>query len=278
MSNLISRRTLIGGGLGLATGAIALATPASASPFTTVRVATFNIHHAAGGDAVVDLERIAGFIDDMDVDVVGLQEVDRHWSERSDWADQPAALGKLLGMRAVYGANLDLDPPAEGQPRRQYGTAILSRKPILRWKNTLLPKFPAGEQRGLLQATIEVGGARITFANTHLQHNNAEERAAQANAIVELLDDRRTLLVGDLNATAEQPEIQTLTDVYADSWAAVGEGPGYTYDAADPHARIDFVLASPDVRPVGAWVVTEAAAASDHLPVVVEYRVRKGTH
>ncbi|GIG67189.1 endonuclease/exonuclease/phosphatase family protein [Phytomonospora endophytica] len=278
MSNTISRRTLIGGGLGLAVGAFAFAAPAAASPYATIRVATFNIHHGAGGDGLVDLERVAAFIEDLDVDLVGLQEVDNHWGERSAWADQAAILSRLLGMRAVYGANLDLDPPAEGQPRRQYGTAILSRGPILRWSNTLLPKLPAGEQRGLLQATVEARGARLTFANTHLQHTSAAERQAQADAIVALLGERRTMLVGDLNATAEQPEIQTLTDVFADSWAAVGEGPGYTYDAANPHARIDFVLATPDVKPVEARVVTEAASASDHLPVVVEYRVRKGTH
>lgn len=278
MTNPISRRALLGGGLGLATGAIALATPASASPYATIRVATFNIHHGAGADNVVDLERIAAFIEDWDVDLVGLQEVDRHWSERSGWADQPTLLAERLRMRVVYGANLDRDPPAEGLPRRQYGTAILSRWPILSWSNTLLPKLPTGEQRGLLQATVEAHGARITFADTHLQHTSAQERQAQADAIVELLDDRRTLLVGDLNATPEKPEIVTLTDIYADSWPVVGEGPGYTYDAANPHARIDFVLATPDVRPVSARVVTEAAAASDHLPVVVEYRVRKGTH
>ncbi|HEY1176155.1 MAG TPA: endonuclease/exonuclease/phosphatase family protein [Phytomonospora sp.] len=278
MRNTISRRALIGGGLGHAAGAFALGTPASASPYTTIRVATFNIHHGAGGDNVVDLERVARFIEDLDVDLVGLQEVDNHWGERSGWADQTAILADRLGMRGVYGANLDLDPPAEGEPRRQYGTAILSRSPILRWSNTLLPLFPGGEQRGLLQATVEVRGARVTFADTHLQHTSNAERQAQADAIVELLGDRRTLLVGDLNATAEQPEIQTLTDVFADSWAAVGDGPGYTYDAANPHARIDFVLASPDVKPVEARVVTEAASASDHLPVVVEYRVRKGIH
>ncbi|GLZ78210.1 metal-dependent hydrolase [Actinorhabdospora filicis] len=278
MSNTISRRALVGGGLGLAAGALALAGPAQASPYATIRVASFNIHHGAGGDNVVDLERVASFIESWDVDIVGLQEVDRHWGERSGWADQPALLAKRLGMRVVYGANLDLAPPAEGLPRRQYGTAILSRWPILDWSNTLLPKFPAGEQRGLLRATVQAHGARVTFAGTHLQHTSAAERQAQADAIVALLGQRRTVLVGDLNATPEQPEIVTLTGVYADAWAAVGDGPGYTYDALNPHARIDFVLATPDVRAVGARVVTEAAAASDHLPVVVEYRVRKGTH
>lgn len=276
MSNTIGRRTLISGGLGLAAGAFALAGPASASPYATVRVATFNIHHGAGGDNVVSLERIAAFIESWDIDLVGLQEVDRHWGDRSGWADQATELAERLGMRAVYGANLDLDPPAEGLPRRQYGTAILSRWPILDWSNTLLPRLPAGEQRGLLRATVVANGARITFAGTHLQHTSNAERQAQADAIVALLGHDRTVLVGDLNATPAAPEITTLTDVFADSWTGVGEGPGYTYDAENPHARIDFVLATPDVRPVAARVVTEAAPASDHLPVVVEYRVRKG--
>jgi endonuclease/exonuclease/phosphatase family metal-dependent hydrolase len=266
--------------LGLAAAlVVALSSPATAGTdhhWQPLRVASYNIHHGAGTDGALDLERIARVIGAMRADVVGLQEVDRHWSERSDFVDQAAWLSRRLGMRVVYGANLDLDPLQPGQPRRQYGTAILSRYPILSWRNTYLPRFGDHEQRGLLEAVVTVRGTRVRVADTHLQHNDNLEREAQAARIVELLgpDPRRTVLLGDLNAVPGTPEIETLTGVFVDSWAAVGDGAGFTYPAELPDRRIDYVLASPDVRPVAARV--PATDASDHLPVVVDYLVPRG--
>jgi endonuclease/exonuclease/phosphatase family metal-dependent hydrolase len=76
------------------------------------------------------------------------------------------------------------------------------------------------------------------------------------------------VLLGDLNATPESPEIAAITEDLADTWVAAGEGEGFTYDAATPHARIDYVLTSSDVVAKAAAVVT--SDASDHLPVVVD--------
>ncbi|MGP4110336.1 endonuclease/exonuclease/phosphatase family protein [Streptomyces sp. 4N509B] len=272
----------LGAGLGLAAASPAAAAGVDTAPSAPsapsrhaarrLRVATFNIHHGASPADVLDLERVARVIAALRVDVVGLQEVDRHWSERSGLVDQPAWLGRRLRMHHVYGANLDLDPAEPGAPRRQYGTAILSRWPVLSWRNTHLPLFPGHEQRGLLQATLAVRGTRLTAAVTHLQHNDNVEREQQAARIVELLggDPRRTVLVGDLNARPGAPEIRTLTDALPDPWPRVGDGDGFTYGSVDPTSRIDYVLASRDLRPLAAEVVTLDPEASDHLPVVAE--------
>jgi endonuclease/exonuclease/phosphatase family metal-dependent hydrolase len=95
-----------------------------------IDVATYNIHHAADVNEQLSLERIAAEIDATGAEVAGLQEVDRHWSARSEFVDQAQWLAKRVRMHVVYGANLDLDPPTAGAPRRQYGTAILSEFPI----------------------------------------------------------------------------------------------------------------------------------------------------
>lgn len=76
------------------------------------------------------------------------------------------------------------------------------------------------------------------------------------------------VILGDLNARPEAPEIVALTDDLVDAWAAAGTGPGYTFDASTPHARIDYVLSSDDVVTHMAAVVT--TDASDHFPVVVD--------
>jgi endonuclease/exonuclease/phosphatase family metal-dependent hydrolase len=75
---------------------------------TTVTVTSFNIHHGQGTDGCLDLARIARVIRASGAGVAGLQEVDRHFAKRSDWADQAAELAGLLGCHVAYGANRHL--------------------------------------------------------------------------------------------------------------------------------------------------------------------------
>ncbi|TDD65786.1 metal-dependent hydrolase [Jiangella aurantiaca] len=253
--------------LGLMAGTALPASSADPSPRDRpLTVMSFNIHHGVGTDNLLNLQRVADVIKTEGVDVVGLQEVDRHWGERSDFVDQAAWLAEELDMHVVYGANLDQDPLQPGQPRRQYGTAILSERPIREWDNTFLPRYEGHEQRGLLRARINVRGVWVTVYNTHLQHNDANERLEQVAAIEQLMGepDESVVLLGDLNARPEAPEIQALVDELVDTWEAAGVGDGNTYPAEDPNARIDYVLTSDDVIVRTAAVVS--TDASDHLP------------
>jgi endonuclease/exonuclease/phosphatase family metal-dependent hydrolase len=262
--------------LATALGATTVATPAATASNARavasereLRVATFNIHHGVGLDGVLDLARIAATVERTGAEVVGLQEVDRHWSQRSNFVDQATWLADVLGMDLAFGANLDLDPPAPGAPRRQFGTAILSAYRIRATTNTLLPRPLGGEQRGLLEAQIKVRGIPVRVFNTHLQHNSQFERLAQVARISEVLATAKesVVLLGDLNATPDTPEIADLTDQLVDAWVTAGVGDGFTFDAATPHARIDYVMSSGNVVARTAAVVTTDAA--DHLPVVV---------
>ena len=235
----------------------------------TVTVATYNIHSGVGADGVLDLERLARVLEETRAEVVALQEVDRCRREESGYADQPVWFAERLGMEVAFGANLDLEPAAPGHPRRQYGTALLSRHPIVSHTNTALPRFPDGEQRGLLEAVVDVAGHATRFLVTHLQHDSAAERLAQVDAILEHVDaGLPTVLLGDLNARPDSAEYARIAEAFDDAWVAVGQGPGHSFDALEPHERIDYVLTRPGVRAVSAHVVR--TAASDHLPVVAE--------
>ena len=63
---------------------------------STVRLVTFNIHHGVGDDGRHDLPRLARVLADVHPDVVCLQEVDRHYGERSEFADQALLLSRAL--------------------------------------------------------------------------------------------------------------------------------------------------------------------------------------
>jgi endonuclease/exonuclease/phosphatase family metal-dependent hydrolase len=271
-------RRLLAFALAVSGALMVLAAPAGAATHG-VRVVTalsFNIHHAQGTDDVLDLRRIAEVIRASRADVVGLQEVDRHYSERSDWADQAGELARMLGYHVVFGANIDRDPPAAGRPRIQYGTAILSRHPITSWDNTHLFRSPDQEQRGLLHAEIDLRGVPFHVYNTHLAASSQTDRLAQTRQIVDLIDGNGpTVLMGDLNATPDSPEMSTLDGHLVDSWTATGIGDGATYPVEDPDRRIDYVLTAGEVRPVWTRVLTATPEASDHLPVASHLVVRQ---
>lgn len=238
-----------------------------------VNVMSYNIYHGVGLDGELDLERIAKVIQDADADIIGIQEVDRFYGDRSDFQDQTKELAKLLGYDYVYGANLNLDP-AEGQEEnRQYGTGILSKYPIIDSENIFLSSF-GNEQRGLLRTTINVRGVHVNFYNTHLGLN-ASERTAQVEEIIEEKSSfgGPSVLVGDLNAEPHSDEFQLLLNEgnFIDTFADVENSA--TFPVLESNKRIDYILTSPFIEFNNQDVIyTEA---SDHLPVVTELTIKR---
>ena len=234
-----------------------------------ITVMSFNIHHGVGVDGNLDLQRIADVVTSSSAGIVGLQEVDRHFGERSDFVDQATWLAQTLDMHVAFGANLDLEPIDPADPRRQYGNAVLSTYPIVSSLNTLLPLEAGGEQRGLLEAVVDVDGTEVRAYSTHLQHDSQSARLAQVEAIRAYLAassaDSSVVLLGDLNATPESPEIAVIVEDLTDSWEEAGVGDGFTYSTDSPSVRIDYVLTSDDLTTRTAAVIT--SDASDHLPV-----------
>lgn len=236
-----------------------------------VRLLSYNIHSGVGLDGVLDLGRIADLIAATGADVVALQEVDRFRRAESRFEDQPGVLAQRLGMHLAYAANLDEEPAHPGAPRAQYGTALLSRLPFVSSANTLLPCFDGSEQRGLLEAVVEPHGVTLRVLGTHLQWDSETERTRQAEAVVAALDDRPTVLLGDLNTTPGTPAYRCLAGRLEDAWTLVGDGEGHTFVAEPPPRRIDYVWVGGGVQALSARVLP--SVASDHSALLVEVRL-----
>lgn len=251
----------------------AAASPSGSQAKRALTVATFNIHHGAGNDGVVDLDRIARVIRSTHATVVGVEEVDRHFSARSDFMDEPAILADKLDMGYVFGANIDQPAATPGQPDSQFGTLILSRYPILASVHYLLPRSPGKEQRGLLGAKVDVDGLPMWFYNTHLEAYSKTDREAQAAAIKDLvhLDATPTILTGDMNVKPDSPVISTFDSFLTDTWTVAGEGDGYTWPSTSLIDREDYIFGAPDtVRALRDQTVDTDPNAADHLPVTAK--------
>lgn len=158
-----------------------------------MKLVTYNIQYGLGRDGCYDLGRIAGEV--RDADVIALQEVDRHW-RRSGCVDSPAMLGDALPEHHwVFGANLDMDASFRDERgrltnrRRQFGTMILSRLPIVSSRNHLLPKYGTLTQHSIQQGALEAvivpaNAGPVRIYSTHLSHLDQATRQPQVAALL----------------------------------------------------------------------------------------------
>ncbi len=159
-----------------------------------MRCVSYNIQYGTGADGRHDLARIAAEV--ADADVIALQEVDRFWA-RTGMVDSPAVLSEHLPLHHwVYGANLDMDASFvdDGRVvtrRKQFGTMVMSRWPIISTRNFPLPKWGDRKlhsiQQGLLEAVIDAPGGPLRVYSVHLSHLAPSTRLPQVERIIEIL-------------------------------------------------------------------------------------------
>jgi endonuclease/exonuclease/phosphatase family metal-dependent hydrolase len=244
-------------GVALALGVAGCATAASEPALT---VLTYNIHHAAGVDGKLDLERIARVVESAKADVVCLQEMDRNLP-RTNQEDFPAWFEKRLGMKAVFGCNYRFDGG-------EYGVATLTKLPIVSSENTALPNPKKVESRGCLRVMLKWEGGEVDVFNTHLGLKGPE-REEQAAAVVKLMDAKRlVILAGDMNEGVDAPALKQFLALLRDALTSP--------DGPKDAKRIDHILVSDAFAVVEGRVLEneETRVASDHLPRVATVRER----
>lgn len=232
-----------------------------------VRVMTYNIHNGFNTDGRLNPEAIARVIEQARPDIVALQEVARGWYIDAS-VDLAMWLSRRLQMPYVFGPTADC----------VWGNAILSRYPIKEWKNVPLPPRHLSLRRGYLWARIDIGGGEeILLIATHLHHIEKDSaiRQVQIPEIIKFWNHRpRTILLGDLNATPDAPEIAMLRDAgLHDAFTIAGTGPGFTWPSTRPQERIDYIWISPDLTVRN--LMMPRSMASDHIGIVITVEKNK---
>lgn len=240
--------------------ALSAAVLAQESAPARIKVLSYNLRFGE----LASLEEFAAFINEQDPDVVALQEVDcRTYRERApkqNGKDFITELGFRTGMLTAYGKTI---PYAGGY----YGIGILSKYPLTNVERIYLPKSEKNgkEQRAVLVADVEYrDNCYFTFASTHLDYTNTEERQPQVKALNKVLRERPypVIVAGDFNARPNSIEIaEGMSD-----WQIVCKMEP-TIPSEAPRSQIDYIFCYPENK----WKLIEAhtiqVLLSDHLPI-----------
>ncbi len=249
-------------------------------PDDTLTVVSFNIHHAAGRDGWVDLERVARVLREARPDVICLQEIDRK-TERSEGVDQFAELGRLLGTRSgVFAKSRAL---AQGET----GVAILSFWDVRHSSTWMLP----GDREPAVLLAVDLAHPsarrRVRVATTCLDPSSSEVRLRQVRSARVHLDAYEQpapdapspaspmIFAGDFSADAHSAEMQTLVGGWRDT-AESARRP--TFPAHSPDREWDYILFRPPLRfQFRPREVLPVPEASTHRPVRVTLEWTGGT-
>ncbi|WP_224998258.1 endonuclease/exonuclease/phosphatase family protein [Cesiribacter sp. SM1] len=237
-----------------------------------LRVMTYNIHLAnppAAGEKR-DLPAIARVINSEMPDLVALQEVDVYTERSGLDVHQAKALGELTNMYAYHVKAMDVFGGGA------YGEAILSRFPILDSAGYELRADPAvgGETRALAVVKVALpDGREVVFAGTHLDHRSEQNRLYQGDRIRKILqrEELPVILAGDFNAVPQTATVDYFDNYYTRSCR---HNCSPTFPARNPQSAIDFIMhrKDADIEVVSHKTIFESYA-SDHLPVVVAYKI-----
>jgi len=238
----------------------------------TIRVLTYNIHHAnpPSKKDFIDLDAIARVINEQRPDFVALQEVDVHTGRSGREVHEAEALAAATGMHAFFAKAI----PYDGG---EYGIAVLSRTPVEEGHAYALPSAPGskGEPRALCTVTTKKNGRRIMMASTHLDVMRPDSnRLLQVQAITKILSNARmpVILAGDFNAKPGSPAIELLDSAFTRTCMDCP----FTIPVEQPNRTIDLIA----YRPAAAFQVLEHKViperyASDHLPVSAKLLLKK---
>ncbi len=235
--------------------------PVSSDP-ADLRVLNYNIEHGHRGMA-----GLVRAINELEPDVAMFQEGTMKW-EPSHVTVQD--FGKALPAYQI----------AVNEDR-----IVLSKYPILESSHRWLG--PRKTRKSAQIVKIDLDGIPTTLVNIHMLppsagggtwENILEHRRGEYRDLFRLLEEINgpVILGGDFNGTARGPHYDWLRKHFAsEAFADVGQGFGFTVPTELPLRRIDMVFASAEFEPLRCWVGPQRA--SDHRPVVAEYRVRSAS-
>lgn len=239
----------------------------------SIKFMSYNIHIGnppSKPSTVVDMMGIANVINKVKPSFVALQEVDRFTDRSGKDLDQAAKLAELTGMHYQFFKAID-------RSNGEYGVAILSKYPILEFKQASLPVVAGtgAELRtaGWIRVQLE-DGSDMVFASAHFDHISDANRELQIREMLKAMKSYHKypiILGGDFNMN----QSNSLWDLMKVIFHVPCTNCPSTHSATNPTTAIDYLLlnnTAQNIFKIKSYTTYPETYASDHLPVVMELK------
>ena len=237
-----------------------------------MRLVTYNIHKGIGGnDRRYNLERVIDVLAALEADFLCLQEVtiDLPRTSRHDQAD--ILTERFRPMFANYQQNVKWKVGG-------YGNLVLSRWP-LREHHRISLQFGQKKPRGAQLLVVETPAGLLRLTNWHLGLSDRERtwqvQRLLSHPLFHATAEHPTVLCGDFNDWRNTLG-RTLLIPHGFAQATSPPGKFRSFPAVLPVMSLDKVFHSEGIEIESAHLVKtrQTRQASDHLPLVVEFRKR----
>ena len=207
------------------------------------------------------------FITDADADIIGLQEVKYNDPERDVITFMTG-----LGYKHIFAPEQTWKAPGF-----RFGPAIFSKSEI---ESSQVHILSEENKRVAVQADIRVNDEIFHIFNTHIMHTHQQQsdvQDSQVEKLLSLLPEKRTLVMGDFNATPESGVIKRMCEALNNTdpsntptWTTDPKGCSKC-DVRGVTVRLDYIFASRDLTTHSPAV--GKSDASDHLPISVTVKI-----
>ncbi|WP_299673941.1 endonuclease/exonuclease/phosphatase family protein [uncultured Tenacibaculum sp.] len=232
----------------------------------------------------------------LNPDIIAFQEIDYN-SGRSFRVNQEEEIAKLGYNHIARAVNWDKKyvPFPYGLPNVNFGKvvsgqSILSKYSLSDYSRIVLERVKdnpfyrdAFYLDRLVQVTkVNIKGKEVILLNVHLEAFDKNTRIKHVKKVVELFNtyakNYPTILVGDFNSDpafkdAAILEIFNIPNIGNATFSK--EKYDFTYDSDKPHKRLDYIFyTSNNIVPVEARVLKEFGQVSDHLPLLMKFKLK----
>jgi endonuclease/exonuclease/phosphatase family metal-dependent hydrolase len=249
-------------------------------------------------------QRVVTALKGVKPDIVAFQEID-FGSKRSYNVDQAEAIAQATDlMNGAVAINWDKNyvpfpywPPTAQFGQILSGQAVLTRLPFIIQKNSRLVLEKASKpfyynafalDRLAQVSEVMVQGKTVVVINVHLEAFEEDTRVSQTRFVRSLAEDyaktQPVILLGDFNSATNRTDVEKefSIQIMAQSEAfdsAVPEAKwgkaSATFPANQPEYNLDYIWYTPDsIEPLKTEVVSAAGESSDHLPLMMEFRLK----
>lgn len=186
---------------------------------------------------------------------------------------------------------------------RKEGTAIISKYPVLSFREVLLPTHQASlhennevddqhlnPRRSFVHAVINVNGIPVNAISIRFLAGRAKSRAPwhvldwgfyvlesqlkELDFFLDYISDLKGPVIfgGDLNATPSSIVVRKITEKAVDAYLQDHVWGGFTFwTVTFPYARLDYLFCMNNVQPIRTRILD--IVVSDHYPVYGEFKI-----